>query len=79
MRVHVYLDDDLVAAIDKRVGERGRSGFIAESVREALENEERWALIRSAMGSIKDAGHDWDDDPAAWVRAQRRGDRRRVG
>jgi hypothetical protein len=37
--------------------------------------DERWAMIESAFGSIPDAGHDWDDDPAAWVRAQRFGDR----
>ena len=23
------------------------------------------------MGSIPDHGHEWDDDPAAWVHAQR--------
>jgi hypothetical protein len=45
----------------------------------ALDDEQRWELIESAVGSIPPAGHDWDDDPAAWVEAQRQGDDRRVG
>lgn len=28
--------------------------------------------VRAASGSIGDHGHEWDDDPAAWVREQRR-------
>jgi len=28
---------------------------------------------------LPDTGHDWDDDPAAWVRQQRRADPRRAG
>ncbi|HEY6749622.1 MAG TPA: hypothetical protein VI357_28385 [Mycobacteriales bacterium] len=27
--------------------------------------------LRQAFGSIGDDGHEWDDDPAAWVRDQR--------
>jgi hypothetical protein len=44
-----------------------------------LDDEQRWELIEPAFGSIPDTGHEWDDDPAAWVRAQRHGDERRVG
>jgi hypothetical protein len=47
-------------------------------VERALE-ERRWELIESAFGSIEDTGHEWDDDPAAWVRAQRRADPSRMG
>jgi hypothetical protein len=79
MRLHISLDDDLVAELDRRVGRRRRSAFIAGAVREALDDERRWDLIESALGSIPDTGHDWDDDPAAWVREQRRADPRRVG
>lgn len=79
MRIHVHLDDELVDRLDDRVGPRGRSRFIAEATRRALEDEERWALIHSAIGSIEDEGHAWDDDPAGWVHAQRFADRRRVG
>lgn len=48
-------------------------------IKDALTFEERWEAIESAIGSIPDTGHDWDEDPAAWVRAQRRADPRRVG
>lgn len=79
MRVHITLDDDLVARLDRRVGERRRSRFIAAAVERALDDEERWDLIEQAIGSISDTGHEWDPDPGAWVRAQRRADARRVG
>jgi hypothetical protein len=79
MRVHITLSDELVRELDRRVGARGRSAFIAGAVREALENERRWELVESALGSIDDEGHDWDADPAAWVREQRSADSSRVG
>jgi hypothetical protein len=79
MRVHILLPDDVVRELDNRVGHRRRSAFIASAVERALDDERRWELIESAIGSIADEGHDWDADPAAWVAAQRRADERRVG
>lgn len=79
MRLHISLEDELVADLDARVGSRGRSAFIAATIRQALDDERRWDEIQAALGSLKDRGHEWDLDPAAWVRSQRRGDRRRVG
>lgn len=72
VRVHVYLDDALVQALDAEVGARERSAFIEEAVRKELDNRRRWRLIWSAVGSISDDGHPWDPDPAAWVRETRR-------
>lgn len=56
---------------------------IAE-VRQALRGgpgdpDRRWEDIASALGRVPDTGHVWDDDPAAWVRRQRRRDPRRSG
>jgi hypothetical protein len=79
MRVHIVLDDAVVDELDRRVGPRRRSAFIARAVEQALEDERRWDLIESALGSIADTGHAWDDDPAGWVRKERRADARRVG
>lgn len=79
MRIHITLDDVVVARLDRRVGERRRSRFITEAVLRALDDEERWDMIERAVGSISDTGHDWDSDPSAWVRAQRHADDRRVG
>jgi hypothetical protein len=79
MRVHISLDEALVSELDRRVGQRRRSAFIAETVRRALDDERRWDDIEGALGTVPDAGHEWDDDPAAWVRGQRRNDGRRLG
>lgn len=79
MRLHITLEDELVAELDRRAGARRRSAFIAQVVRRALDNERRWDDIEAALGSIADSGHEWDADPAAWVRSQRRADARRSG
>jgi hypothetical protein len=79
MRLHITVPDDLVAELDRRAGARRRSAYIVGAVRQALDDESRWELIESAIGSIPDTGHDWDEDPAAWVHEQRFADRRRVG
>ncbi len=79
MRVHISLGDDLVAQLDARVGRRRRSAFITETLRRALDDERRWDDIEAAITSVSEHGHAWDDDPSAWVRAQRRTDERRVG
>ena len=79
MRLHISLDDSLVEQLDERVGRRRRSTFISETLRRALEDERRWEDIEAGLGALSDSGHDWDADPAGWVRAQRRNDPARVG
>lgn len=77
MRLHITLDSDLVERLDRRVGRRRRSVFISETVRQALEDEQRWEDIEAGLGSLGE--HEWDADPAAWVTAQRHADPSRVG
>jgi metal-responsive CopG/Arc/MetJ family transcriptional regulator len=79
MRLHISLDDDVVAQLDLRVGRRRRSAFIGETVRRALEDERRWEDIEAGLGALAGHEREWDDDPAAWVRAQRFSDPSRVG
>jgi metal-responsive CopG/Arc/MetJ family transcriptional regulator len=79
MRVHITLDDELVAELDERVGTRRRSAFISETVRRALEDERRWQDIEAGFGALAETSHEWDDDPAGWVVAQRHDDPTRVG
>ncbi len=79
MRLHISLEDDLVEQLDRRVGRRRRSTFIAETLRRALDDERRWEDIESGIGALADGEHEWDPDPAAWVEAQRRSDPTRVG
>lgn len=79
MRMHIEIDDEVVAEIDRRSGARNRSGFIRRAILAALDETRRWEALESAAGSIPATGHEWDDDPAEWVRAQRRSDPRRLG
>jgi len=79
MRVRISLSDELVRELDRRVGSRRRSSFIAGAVRRALDDERRWELIEASLGSASDSGHDWDEDPGAWVRNQRRAEPSRIG
>ena len=79
MRLHIALDDDLVAELDQRCGKRQRSAFITELIRRALDDEQRWDDIEASLGTISGEGHEWDKDPADWVRAQRSTDSRRAG
>jgi hypothetical protein len=79
MRVHITLDDALVRELDGRVGARRRSAYIAQAVERALDDDHRWRLLESALGSISERGHGWDEDAGEWVREQRRADERRVG
>lgn len=79
MRVHITLGEALVRELDRRVGARRRSAYIARAVERALDEDRRWELIESSLGSIADRDHDWDEDVRGWVREQRRADERRVG
>lgn len=73
-RTHVMLSDEVIAGIDERVGERGRSRFLEEAAREKLERLDLEAAIRDGAGVLreKDYPH-WRDQQAVneWVRAQR--------
>jgi Arc/MetJ-type ribon-helix-helix transcriptional regulator len=71
MRLHISLDDALVRELDRRVGPRDRSHFIQKALRRALDELDRIDALDAALGSIPDTGHEWDDDPAEWVRRQR--------
>ena len=79
MRMHVDLDGALVAQVDEIAGPRRRSAFVRDAVRDAVDRRRRQHVLRQAAGVLRDGGHEWDDDPAAWVQRQRSGDPRRVG
>ncbi len=79
MRLHISVEDELIEELDQRVGSRRRSPFIAAALRRALDDERRWEAIADAIGAVGDDEHGWDEDPARWVRQQRRSDAGRVG
>ncbi len=74
-RTHVILGDDVIEAIDKVVGQRGRSRFLEEAAREKLDRLELEQVIRDGAGSLKEKDYPhWRDQASIneWVRAQRR-------
>ena len=76
-RTHVVLSDEVIDAIDERVGERGRSRFLEEAAREKLERLELEAAIRQGSGLLKDKDYPhWRDTESVkeWVRTSRRGE-----
>ncbi len=77
--MHIELDDDMVDKIDRVAGPRGRSKFVREAIESALRWTNDWEAFERAFGSIPDQGHEWDEDPAAWVHRQRFSDPRQVG
>lgn len=79
MRMHIEVDDELVAKVDELAGSRNRSRFVRRAVELAVDREYRWRRLDAAAGSVTAEGHDWDEDPAGWVRLQRRGDEHRGG
>jgi predicted transcriptional regulator len=79
MRMHIELDDRLVEQVDQLAGPRGRSAFVRAAIEQAVRQEQRWRKLEAAAGAISDQGHDWDADPADWVRGQRHADPRRAG
>ncbi len=76
-RTHVILSDEVISAIDERVGERGRSRFLEEAACERLERLDLEAAIREGSGVLKQKDYPhWRDTEAVreWVRASRRGE-----
>lgn len=56
MRIHITLDEPLVAQIDELAGKRGRSAFIRDAVAYEVDRQQRWAAFEEAFGSIPDIG-----------------------
>lgn len=76
-RTHVILDDEVLEAIDDKVGQRGRSRFLEEAAREKLERIALQEAIRTGAGLLKDEDYPhWRDTASVqeWVRASRRGE-----
>ena len=68
-RTHVILPVDVVADIDKLVGKRGRSAFLAEVARDEIQRRQQREALRAADGAWKDEDHpELKDGAAAWLR-----------
>ena len=76
-RTHVVLPREVVEAVDRLVGHRRRSQFMAEAVQEKLRRENLKAALDATAGSLKDADiPHWatPEQTSAWVRELRRED-----
>jgi metal-responsive CopG/Arc/MetJ family transcriptional regulator len=56
-RAHVILPEDLLTEVDSLVGQRGRSAFLAEVVRQEVERRKLLIALREAKGSWKTEDH----------------------
>jgi len=77
-RTHVVMADDVMEAVDRLVGERGRSRFLEEAAREKLARIQLEAALEETSGALSPEGHpEWRDRDATseWVRSVRRMER----
>lgn len=72
VRTNLLLPEELVDALDRVAGPRGRSRYVAEAVRERLRRDERMAAIEAAAGSWRDHPlFPTSDAVGEWVRIGR--------
>ena len=77
-RAHVFLPDDLLAEVDALVGPRGRSAFLTEVVREAVNGRRLLQFLSSQEPIWKDEDHpELAQGANAWIRQLRDEDLRR--
>jgi metal-responsive CopG/Arc/MetJ family transcriptional regulator len=74
-RTHVIMSDEVLNAIDKVVGKRGRSRFLEEAAEEKLERIALTESLEATAGIARGSSYKhWRDRraSAAWVRKTRR-------
>ncbi len=79
MRTHVVVPRELVTQIDELVGQRKRSEFVTEALREKVARERRREALKEAAGMLDPADHpEWDSSArvSEWVRTSRAEDDR---
>lgn len=72
-KAYLIFPEDLLHAIDKLVGKRGRSKFVVEATRKELKRIQFLQALREATGSWKDEEHPELKERGTyqWVRDQR--------
>ena len=76
-RTHIVLPREVVEDVDRLVGYRRRSQFMADAVREKLRREKLRTALEATAGILKDADYPHWDTPettSAWVRQLRQED-----
>ena len=76
-RAHVFLPEDLLAEVDALVGPRGRSAFLTEVVRDAVNRRRLLQILSDPEPIWKDEDHpELAEGSEAWVRKLREEDER---
>ena len=71
-RAHVFLPDDLLSDVDALVGPRGRSAFLTEVIREAVNRTRLLQFLNSKEPIWKDEDHpELAEGADTWVRQLR--------
>jgi len=78
-RTHIIIPEPLVSEIDRLVGKRGRSEFLARAAEKELRRLQQIEALRGAAGSWKDKDHpELKEGAARWVRQLRKESERRA-
>ena len=73
-RAHVVVPEELLDEVDRLVGPRRRSEFLADAAREKLARERLRKVAHELVGSLRDEatpGWETPDEASAWVRSLR--------
>jgi Arc/MetJ-type ribon-helix-helix transcriptional regulator len=71
-RAHVFLPEDLLAEVDALVGPRGRSAFLTEVIRDAVNRRRLLDFLSSPEPVLKDEDYpEFRGGAEAWVRKMR--------
>lgn len=76
-RTHVILPADLLEAVERAAGPRGRSAFIADAIREKLQRGRQLAALKATAGVLNpDDYPEWStpEKISEWVHRLRYGD-----
>ena len=80
IRTHVVLEEKLIKDIDRLVGPRRRSSFLAEAAEEKLMRYRQIAALKATSGAWKDEDHpELKQGSAKWVRKIRQESERPKG
>ena len=77
-RTHIVISEQLAVQIDRLVGKRGRSSFLAQAAEKELMRLRQLKALKTAVGAWKDQEHpELKRGAAAWVAKVRKEDEKR--
>ena len=77
-RTHIVISEQLAVQIDRLVGRRGRSSFLAQAAEKELMRLRQIKALKAAIGAWRDEEHpELKRRAAAWVDKVRREDEKR--